>query len=55
MFEKDVWVIRIINKIFYKNAMKVLNKQFDGKDMVVEESLEPDEIIWENLAYSKQN
>jgi len=41
--------------MFFKNDEKVLNKQFDGKDMDVEESLEPDEIIWENLAYSRLN
>mmetsp|Transcript_4428 Transcript_4428/g.6511 ORF Transcript_4428/g.6511 Transcript_4428/m.6511 type:complete len:142 (+) Transcript_4428:4692-5117(+) len=52
MFKKDTGLLRFLKSIFYFNNQQVQKKLFLERELDVIPTLQPDEIIWENLKYS---
>jgi hypothetical protein len=52
MFQKDSGIKKLVNSIFYFNTPAVQRKLFCNRELNVVPALEPDEILWANLAYT---
>ena len=52
MFKKDTGILKFFKNIFFFNSPTVQQLLFCNRELNVFPPLEPDEIIWENLAYT---
>ena len=54
LFKKQILVVRCLNKCFRRQKVKQEHQLFCGQELKIMQPLEPDEIIWSNLAHSKK-
>lgn len=53
MFKKEAKMAQIVNQTFGMSKVEKTNKMMFAREIDVSPIIEPDEIIWENLSYTK--